>query len=93
MRWRGGDDRFFSPVLVLFISWSKLSWIDVDRERFADLTLVVLVYVCGSLDITELDLPTNIKTIFPDPADILNFELTIDPDEGESRFLLVVSWC
>jgi len=34
------------------------------------------------LDITELDLPTNIKTIFPDPADILNFELTIDPDEG-----------
>ncbi|CDZ97911.1 e2 ubiquitin-conjugating enzyme [Phaffia rhodozyma] len=33
-------------------------------------------------DITELDLPTNIKTIFPDPADILNFELTIDPDEG-----------
>lgn len=29
-------------------------------------------------------MPTNIKTIFPDPADILNFELTIDPDEGRS---------
>lgn len=35
------------------------------------------------VDITELDLPSNIKTIFPDPADILNFELTIDPDEGQ----------
>ncbi|KAH0838047.1 E2 ubiquitin-conjugating enzyme [Lanmaoa asiatica] len=33
-------------------------------------------------DLTELDLPTTMKTHFPDPADLLNFTLTITPDEG-----------
>lgn len=33
-------------------------------------------------DLTELDLPTTMKTNFPDPADLLNFTLTITPDEG-----------
>ena len=42
---------------------------------------------CGSLiplrsDLTELELPDTMKTHFPDPADLLNFELTITPDEG-----------
>ncbi|KDN44071.1 putative ubiquitin-conjugating enzyme E2 [Tilletiaria anomala UBC 951] len=33
-------------------------------------------------DITELELPKTMKTEFPDPSDLLNFQLTIDPDEG-----------
>ncbi|KZV76927.1 hypothetical protein PENSPDRAFT_645685 [Peniophora sp. CONT] len=33
-------------------------------------------------DLTELDLPSTMKTNFPDPADLLNFSLTITPDEG-----------
>jgi len=33
-------------------------------------------------DLTELDLPSTMKTDFPDPADLLNFTLTITPDEG-----------
>ncbi|EIW71224.1 hypothetical protein TREMEDRAFT_27592, partial [Tremella mesenterica DSM 1558] len=33
-------------------------------------------------DLTELELPSTMKTNFPDPADVLNFELTIIPDEG-----------
>ena len=33
-------------------------------------------------DLTELELPDTMKTHFPDPADLLNFELTITPDEG-----------
>ena len=34
------------------------------------------------LDLTELDLPSTMKTHFPDPNDLLNFTLTICPDEG-----------
>ncbi|KAL4241746.1 Ubiquitin-conjugating enzyme/RWD-like protein [Abortiporus biennis] len=33
-------------------------------------------------DLTELELPSTMKTFFPDPADLLNFKLTIEPDEG-----------
>ncbi|KAH9846854.1 E2 ubiquitin-conjugating enzyme [Lenzites betulinus] len=33
-------------------------------------------------DLTELDLPPTMKTHFPDPVDLLNFTLTITPDEG-----------
>jgi len=33
-------------------------------------------------DLTELDLPSTMVTHFPDPADLLNFTLTITPDEG-----------
>ncbi|KAJ3998513.1 ubiquitin-conjugating enzyme/RWD-like protein [Lentinula boryana] len=35
-----------------------------------------------TIDLTELDLPSTMKTHFPDPADLLNFSLTITPDEG-----------
>lgn len=38
-----------------------------------------------STDLTELDLPSTMKTEFPDPADLLNFTLTITPDEGVSH--------
>jgi len=33
-------------------------------------------------DITELSLPPTMKTHWEDPEDILNFTLTIEPDEG-----------
>jgi len=33
-------------------------------------------------DLTELDLPSTMKTHFADAADLLNFTLTITPDEG-----------
>jgi len=33
-------------------------------------------------DLTELDLPSTMKTDFPDATDLLNFTLTITPDEG-----------
>ncbi|KAG2076909.1 hypothetical protein BDR04DRAFT_1089182 [Suillus decipiens] len=36
-------------------------------------------------DLTELDLPPTMKTDFPDPTDLLNFTLTITPDEGMYR--------
>ncbi|KAF8846066.1 E2 ubiquitin-conjugating enzyme [Paxillus ammoniavirescens] len=36
-------------------------------------------------DLTELDLPPTMKTHFPDPTDLLNFTLTITPDEGMYR--------
>jgi len=46
-------------------------------------------------DLTELDLPSTMKTSFPDPADLLNFTLTITPDEGTTHggsFLLPSSF-
>ena len=33
-------------------------------------------------DLTELELPKTMRTEFPDAADVLNFTLTIEPDEG-----------
>lgn len=36
-------------------------------------------------DITEISLPSTMKMDFPDPDDILNFTLTIEPDEGLYR--------
>jgi len=33
-------------------------------------------------DITELSLPNTMKMAFPNPDDLLNFTLTIEPDEG-----------
>lgn len=39
-------------------------------------------------DLTELDLPSTMTTHFPDPADLLNFTLTIKPDEGASSGIL-----
>ncbi|KAI3620129.1 hypothetical protein CBS9595_002096 [Malassezia furfur] len=33
-------------------------------------------------DLTELELPSTMQTQFPDPADLMHFEVTITPDEG-----------
>lgn len=37
-------------------------------------------------DLTELSLPSTMKTTFPNPEDLLNFQLSIKPDEGMSTF-------
>lgn len=44
--------------------------------------IVLLTRAASILDLTELDLPSTMKTDFPNPADLLNFSLTISPDEG-----------
>lgn len=36
-------------------------------------------------DLTELDLPSTMRTDFPDAADLLNFNLYINPDDGMYR--------
>ena len=41
-------------------------------------------------DLTELELPETMKTEFPDPTDVLNFKLSITPDEGESSFVRLI---
>jgi ubiquitin-conjugating enzyme E2 M len=35
------------------------------------------------LDLAELDIPDTTKLEFPDPSNILNFNVSIHPDEGE----------
>ncbi|KAF2970286.1 hypothetical protein GQX73_g3315 [Xylaria multiplex] len=46
-------------------------------KQFADHGALFL-----SVDLSELSLGTTMKTIFPNPDDILNFILEIKPDEG-----------
>lgn len=53
------------------------------KENFIDLLFSSFTCVWFMmLDLTELDLPSTMKTHFSDPADLLNFTLTITPDEG-----------
>jgi len=43
---------------------------------------VTAAFLRAQKDIAELSLPPTMRTHFPDPEDILNFELKIEPDEG-----------
>lgn len=36
-------------------------------------------------DLAELDIPDTIKLDFPDPSNILNFNVSIHPDEGNDE--------
>ncbi|MCJ1312157.1 NEDD8-conjugating protein ubc12 [Agyrium rufum] len=56
-------------------SQTTLHSVAPDRTYFSD-------FCPGATDISELSLGTTMKTEFPDPDDILNFNLTIKPDEG-----------
>lgn len=40
------------------------------------------LHLCAA-DLTELELPSTMKTEFANPDDVLNFTLTIEPDEGK----------
>lgn len=46
---------------------------------------VTAAFLRTQKDIAELSLPPTMKIYFPNPDDILNFELTIEPDEGMYR--------
>ena len=52
------------------------------RVRLPLYAYLVVADMHPPTDLTELDLPSTMKTHFPDPADLLNFTLTITPDEG-----------
>lgn len=43
-----------------------------------------------TIDLTELELPNTMKMDFPDPTNVLQFNLTLTPDEG--MFILLVSF-
>jgi ubiquitin-conjugating enzyme E2 M len=42
------------------------------------------------VDLAELEIPSTIKMDFPDPADILNFNVTITPDEGKVLLMKIL---
>jgi ubiquitin-conjugating enzyme E2 M len=42
-------------------------------------TLLITPFI---LDLAELEIPSTIELTFPDPADILKFEVKISPDDG-----------
>lgn len=59
------------------------------KTRYADVFMV-------STDLSELSLGSTMRTDFANPDDILNFTLTIDPDEGmykggSFKFTFVIS--
>lgn len=59
---------------------------EVDQEGGVADTLRGLVWPgWDGIDLTELDLPSTMTTHFPVETDLLNFELTITPDDGEPR--------
>jgi ubiquitin-conjugating enzyme E2 M len=41
--------------------------------------------------LAELDIPDTIQLEFPDPSNILNFNVTIHPDEGKNKPLGLIS--
>ncbi|KAK9471531.1 ubiquitin-conjugating enzyme/RWD-like protein [Dipodascopsis tothii] len=43
---------------------------------------VTAAQIRAQKDLTELSLPSTMQTHFPNPDDLLNFMLTIEPDEG-----------
>lgn len=52
-------------------------------ERYIKSSLATLQLTDASCsDLSELALPGTMKTVFPNPDDILNFTLTLTPDEG-----------
>lgn len=51
-----------------------MPYAEIDSEALCSLVRVA--------DLSELSLGSTMKTEFPNPDDILNFTLTIEPDEG-----------
>jgi ubiquitin-conjugating enzyme E2 M len=59
----------------------------VQKGTYESSLAIAVLDVCADafllgLDLTEMELPNTMKTDFPDANDVLNFKLTIDPDEG-----------
>ena len=79
---KGGLSSQFIPFERIII---RSDTPNVSRDAFQSFRQQYIYDVHRSyvLDLTELELPDTMKTTFPNPADVLNFELTITPDEGE----------
>ncbi len=60
----------------------KTSAAQIRVQKGASYTAQAIYLLKCLPDLTELDLPSTMQTHFPDPADLLNFTLTITPDEG-----------
>lgn len=55
--------------------------VPIHQSQLVDESFLLLtMFIC--LDLAELDIPDTIKLDFPDPSNILNFNVTIHPDEG-----------
>lgn len=50
------------------------------QKRYQTSPLILGFFTC--IDLQELTLGSTMKMAFPNPDDILNFTLTIEPDEG-----------
>jgi len=64
--------------------------IRVQKGMFLTFYASLTVVYSWDVDLTELDLPSTMKLYHPDPTNLLNFELTITPDEGVC--ILSLSW-
>ena len=47
--------------------------------------VLFLILTLSLIDLAELDIPDTIKLDFPDASNILNFNVTIHPDEGKRK--------
>ena len=76
--------RPFDPIYSLDPSTQSATTL---KQKAASLRLRVDsdLNVDETKDINELELPKTCKTEFPDPDDLLNFKLIIQPDEGFYR--------
>ncbi|KAG2190994.1 hypothetical protein INT46_011276 [Mucor plumbeus] len=63
----------------MYSIWGKKSK-EAEAEKKKPRTSAAQIRV--QKDLAELDIPDTIKLDFPDPSNILNFNVTIHPDEG-----------
>ncbi|KAG2206814.1 hypothetical protein INT47_007570 [Mucor saturninus] len=63
----------------MYSIWGKKSK-EAEQEKKKPRTSAAQIRV--QKDLAELDIPDTIKLEFPDPSNILNFNVTIQPDEG-----------
>jgi hypothetical protein len=65
--------------------------IRVQKGLYIGIIMIYMSVYTQFLDLTELDLPSTMKLNHPDATNLLNFELTITPDEGLQRVFYVQS--
>lgn len=67
---------------ILSLTWHSLFLFPLSLVVVWLLTVYNLFHR-AFLDLAELEIPSTIEMTFPDPADILNFEVNIRPDDGK----------
>ena len=68
-------------------SATKKPKISAAQIRVQKGSTIIHIIRLTSTDLTELSLPSTMRISFSNPDDILNFTLTIEPDEGISLML------